>query len=102
MICPKCNKSILKKEVDEKKKKGKKKKKTNKSEDGLIKEEIKPSEFETKMSTLSSKMEGKVRVKKKTQGIEMDKDKIELQKGEYIKLLGVVSIDRKSGTKVTL
>ncbi|TFF97442.1 MAG: hypothetical protein EU540_08825 [Promethearchaeota archaeon] len=39
-------------------------------------------------------MQGKVKVKKKVQDLSLDSDKIELLKGEYIKLLGIVSIDR--------
>lgn len=59
-------------------------------------EEIKtePKEFEIKTSTISSKLKGKVRVKKKNDEISLDSEKIELSKGEYLKLLGISSINR--------
>ena len=44
--------------------------------------------------TVSSKLQGKVKVKKKEQVLSLESDKIELLKGEHIKLLGIVSIER--------
>ena len=60
------------------------------------KEEIKlqPKQFEKKSTTLSSKLKGKVKLKDKPLDISLDSDKIELEKGEYIKLLGVTSVER--------
>ena len=43
--------------------------------------------------TVSSKLQGKVKVKKKEQVLSLDSDKIELLKGEYIKLLVIESIE---------
>ena len=54
----------------------------------------KPKQFETKTSTVSSKFKGKVKIKEKPLDISLDRDKIQLKKGEYIKLLGITSIDR--------
>ncbi len=76
-LCPKCKESI--------------------TDLLLIKweEEIpQPKEFNTIKSTASSKLKGKVKVKKKSQVLSMDSDIIELQKGEYIKLLGITSVNR--------
>jgi hypothetical protein len=53
-----------------------------------------PKEFETKPNTLSSKLEGKVKVKEATSTISIDRDIIQLKKGEYIKLLGITSVER--------
>jgi hypothetical protein len=53
-----------------------------------------PKQFETKTSTLSSKFKGKIKVKQKPIDISLDVDKIQLTKGEYIKLLGITSTDR--------
>ncbi|MFW9898146.1 MAG: hypothetical protein ACFFDO_02650 [Candidatus Thorarchaeota archaeon] len=39
-------------------------------------------------------MQDKVKVKKKVQGVSLESDRIELLKGEYIKLLGIVSVER--------
>ena len=53
-----------------------------------------PKEFETKTTSISSRLQGKVKVKHKTQSVSLEGDKIELHKGEYIKLLGITSINR--------
>lgn len=53
-----------------------------------------PKEFETKTSVLPSNLKGKVRVKEKPLDISFDRDKIELAKGEYVKLLGITSVER--------
>ena len=54
-----------------------------------------PKQFETTTTTVSSKLKGKVKVKKNIQEIIFDDDKIEFNKGkEYIKLLGVTSVER--------
>ena len=58
-----------------------------------------PKQFETTKTTVSSKLKGKVKVKvkvkKNVQEIIFDDDKIEFNKGkEYIKLLGVTSVER--------
>ena len=63
------------------------------SEDVQLKTE--PKQFETKTETLSTKLKGKVKVKpKKVLGINLESNKIELTKGEYIKLLGITSVER--------
>lgn len=63
------------------------------SEDVQLKTE--PKQFETKTDTLSTKLKGKVKVKpKKVLGINLESNKIELTKGEYIKLLGITSVER--------
>ncbi|MHA1255657.1 MAG: hypothetical protein ACTSPS_08675, partial [Promethearchaeota archaeon] len=80
------------------KKKKKKKKKGDKGElESLQKPQ--PKEFETKETKLPSKLEGKVKVKKKNQDLALELEtieveKIELKKGEYIKLIGITSVDR--------
>ncbi|MFX1411663.1 MAG: hypothetical protein ACFFA6_15025 [Promethearchaeota archaeon] len=57
------------------------------------KEEPKP--FETKTVTASIRLQGKVRVKPKNEvRVDLESDLIELTKGEYVKLLGITSIDR--------
>ncbi len=54
-----------------------------------------PKQFETKTTTLSSKLKSKVKIKKDNQlGISLDRDKIELKKEEYVKLLGITSLER--------
>ncbi len=53
-----------------------------------------PKNFETKTTTVSSKLKGKVRIKEKPHDISLDSDKIKLKKGEYIKLLGITSTER--------
>ena len=53
-----------------------------------------PKEFETKKASISTRLHGKVKVKQKTQTMNLDGDRIELQKGEYIKFLGITSINR--------
>lgn len=58
------------------------------------KEKIQPKQFETKATTLSSKLQGKVKIKQKSLDISLDSEKIQLKKGEYVKLLGITSIDR--------
>ena len=89
-ICPSCNRNYLEKFKDEKKEK-KKKKKGRSTE---IEQSPQPKQFETIDKTVSSKLEGKVKVKKKAQGVSLESDRIELLKGEYIKLLGIVSVER--------
>ncbi len=88
--CPKCGKNYLIELKEEPKKKKKKKKK------GEIEEEVEiiQEEPQPKATTVSAKLQGKVKVKQKTQAISIESDKIELQKGEYIKLLGIVSLER--------
>ena len=58
------------------------------------KEKAQPKQFETKTTTLSSKLQGKVKVKEKSLGISLESEKIQLKKGEYVKLLGITSLDR--------
>ncbi|MFX0082159.1 MAG: hypothetical protein ACFE94_10445 [Candidatus Hodarchaeota archaeon] len=58
------------------------------------KEIIQPKQFETKTTTLSSKLQDKVKVKEKSIDISLKREKIPLKKGEYVKLLGITSIDR--------
>jgi len=58
------------------------------------KEKAQPKQFETKTNTLSSKLKGKVKVKQQPLGISLEKEKIQLTKGEYVKLLGITSTDR--------
>ncbi|MFX1390670.1 MAG: hypothetical protein ACFE9Z_11450 [Promethearchaeota archaeon] len=55
-----------------------------------------PQEFKTRTETLASKLSTKVKVKKEPykKKINLDQDKIELMKGEYIKLMGITSIER--------
>lgn len=77
-MCPKCNKflAILYELMVDK---------TEKSQ---------PKQFETKTSTLSSKFKGKVKVKQKPLDISLESDRIQLTKGEYVKLLGITSTER--------
>ena len=58
------------------------------------KEKVQPKQFETKTTTLSSKLQSKVKIKKKSLDISLESEKIQLKKGEYVKLLGITSIDR--------
>lgn len=58
------------------------------------KEKVQPKQFETKTTTLSSKLQGKVKIKEKSLSISLESEKIQLKKGEYVKLLGITSIDR--------
>ncbi|MFX1375826.1 MAG: hypothetical protein ACFFA0_08445 [Promethearchaeota archaeon] len=58
------------------------------------KEKIQPKQFETKTTTLSSKLHDKVKIKEKSLKISLESEKIQLKKGEYIKLLGITSIER--------
>ena len=79
-LCPKCRKFLAKlyeSTVN----------KTEKSE---------PKQFETKTAVLSTKFKGKVKVKVKQKplDISLERDKIQLTKGEYVKLLGITSKDR--------
>jgi len=54
-----------------------------------------PKEFETKNETASSKFKGKVRVKDREDYFNLEDDKIEFKDGnDYIKLLGITSVDR--------
>ena len=57
-------------------------------------EKPQPKNFETKSTTVSSKLKGKVRVKEKPLDISLAEDKIKLKKGEYVKLLGITSNER--------
>ena len=57
-------------------------------------EKAQPKQFETKTTTLSSKLRGKVKLKQKPLDISLETDKIQLTKGEYVKLLGITSTDR--------
>ncbi|MFX0072164.1 MAG: hypothetical protein ACFFAO_13840 [Candidatus Hermodarchaeota archaeon] len=95
-ICPGCKKNFLElKTSDEKEKKKKKKKKDKKTSQAIYEEEIiQPKEFETKKITLSSKLEGKVKIKEDSEDLQVVGDRIDLQKGEYIKLIGITSIER--------
>ena len=80
-LCPKCQKflaNLFKYAEDEEE----------------IQEKALPKEFETKTAMVSSKLKGKVRVKKAKPKITLEDDKIQLQKGEYIKLLGITSENR--------
>ncbi|MBY8981940.1 MAG: hypothetical protein KGD57_03265 [Candidatus Lokiarchaeota archaeon] len=54
----------------------------------------KPKEFKTKKSVLPSKLKGKVKIKNTTHELKIEGDKIELKKGEYVKLLGITSVNR--------
>ena len=87
--------------TDKKQKSKKKKKKKKKGDKGELESQQKPQpkEFETKELKLPSKLEGKVKVKKKNQDLSLEVEtieveKIELKKGEYIKLIGITSVDR--------
>lgn len=63
------------------------------SENDQIKTE--PKEFETKTKTVTTKLKDKVKVKENKQlRIDLESNKIELTKGEYVKLLGITSKDR--------
>jgi len=53
-----------------------------------------PKEFETKTGTLSSRLRRKIKVKEKSPSISIERDIIQLKKGEYIKLLGITSVER--------
>ncbi|MBD3341520.1 MAG: hypothetical protein GF353_20620 [Candidatus Lokiarchaeota archaeon] len=53
-----------------------------------------PKEFQTKNATLSSKLKDKVKIKQKSMDVSLEEDKVELKKGEYVKLLGITSVDR--------
>ena len=57
-------------------------------------EKLTPKEFETTTSTLSSKYKGKVKIKEKPLDISLESDKIKLKKGEYVKLMGITTVDR--------
>lgn len=57
-------------------------------------EKLLPKQFETKATTVSSKLGTKVKVKEKPLEISLDSDKIKLKKGEYVKLMGITSIER--------
>ena len=58
------------------------------------KEKTQPKQFETKTTTLSSKLQGKVKAKERPMSISLESNEIELSKGEYVKLLGITSVDR--------
>ena len=55
-----------------------------------------PKQFETKTATLSTKLRKKVKVKAKEKipDISLESEKIQLKKGEYIKLMGITSTER--------
>jgi hypothetical protein len=57
-------------------------------------EKSQPKQFETKTTTLSTKLKGKVKVKQKPLDISFEGERIQLTKGEYVKLLGITSTDR--------
>ncbi len=59
-----------------------------------IEEKPLPKQFKTKSTTLSSKLGKKVKVKEQELEISLDSDKIKLKKGEYVKLMGITSIER--------
>ncbi len=62
------------------------------------KEKTQPKQFETKTTTLSSKLRGKVKIKEQPMSISLESNEIKLSKDdsplEYIKLLGITSTDR--------
>ena len=62
------------------------------SENDQIK--TKPKQFETKTETLSTKLKGVKAKQKNDIIIDLESNKIELTKGEYVKLLGVTSVER--------
>ncbi len=80
-LCPKCKKFVA--DLFEQ----------AKSEEEAIQKPL-PKEFETKSSMVSSKLKGKVKVKAKTQDAEILDDKIDLDKGEFVKLFGITSTNR--------
>jgi hypothetical protein len=55
---------------------------------------LQPKEFKTKSTTLSSKLGTKVKVKEQPLMINLDSDKIKLKKGEYVKLMGITTVER--------
>ncbi|UCC20700.1 MAG: hypothetical protein JSV62_05290 [Promethearchaeota archaeon] len=57
-------------------------------------EKPEPKEFKPKITTLSSKLGTKVKVKEQPLAISLDSDKIKLKKGEYVKLMGITSTER--------
>lgn len=57
-------------------------------------EQLEPKRFKPKTTTLSSKLGTKARVKEKPLVINLDSDKIELEKGEYVKLMGITTNKR--------
>ncbi|MGV9173070.1 MAG: hypothetical protein ACOC44_14570 [Promethearchaeia archaeon] len=78
-LCPRCNKfvpNLFEKVAEEEKKKPQ------------------PKEFKSRKRKASSKLKGKVKVKKKANKVSLDQKKIELKKGEYIKLVGITSVNR--------
>ncbi|MFX0044201.1 MAG: hypothetical protein ACFE8L_14905 [Candidatus Hodarchaeota archaeon] len=62
------------------------------SENDQIKTE--PKQFETKTKTVTTKVKGARLKEKKTLHIDLESNKIELTKGEYVKLIGITSKDR--------
>ncbi|MHA1986057.1 MAG: hypothetical protein ACW98D_05395 [Promethearchaeota archaeon] len=58
------------------------------------KEKAQPKNFEKSKNTVSSKLKGKVRIKEKPLDISLENDRIQLTKGEYVKLLGITSTER--------
>jgi len=62
--------------------------------DSESKPKTQPKEFETKKASISTRLQGKVKVKQKAKNVSFDGDKIELQKGEIINLLGITSVNR--------
>jgi hypothetical protein len=79
---------------DKEKKKEKKKKKDKGIQELEIQERPQPKAFETKEATLSSKLQDKVKIIEPSLEIDLEGEKIDLQKGEYIKLVGITSTDR--------
>jgi hypothetical protein len=64
------------------------------SENDQIKTE--PKQFETKTKTATTKLKGVKKKQKNDIIIDIESNKIELTKGEYVKLLGITSVDRTS------
>ncbi len=59
-----------------------------------IESKPRPKEIEKKTVTAASKLKGKVRVKKQLVRIDVNSDQIDLQKGEYLKFIGITSKER--------
>ncbi|MFW9971295.1 MAG: hypothetical protein ACFFDF_13970 [Candidatus Odinarchaeota archaeon] len=57
-------------------------------------EKPQPKKFRTKNVTLSSKLGTKVKVKEQPLQVNLDSDKIKLNRGEYVKLMGITSVER--------
>lgn len=55
---------------------------------------LKAKEFSSKEVDINSKFKGKVRVKKKVKNVAFKDDRVEFKNGEYIKFIGVTSVER--------